>query len=82
MDTKTFIETSIDLINGHFYDKPTKLEIVWQCHLLGNKKAIFIDLDPSNNFLYEVTYNGAKDEFYLDKYDKAENIRVSQSEAK
>lgn len=77
MDTKTFNEVAIKLVKHNFYDlekdKDVTLETVWQTHLLGNKKAILCDLNPDNNFLYEVTYNGFRNEFYVDKYDKLAN---------
>jgi hypothetical protein len=77
MDTKTFNELAIKLVKHNFYDlendKDVALQTVWQTHLLGNKKAILCDLNPDNNFLYEVTYNGFHNEFYVDKYDKLAN---------
>ena len=74
MDTEKFNKLAIKLVKHNFYDpekdKDVVLETVWQAHLLGNKKAILCDLDPTNNFIYEVTYNGSKNEFFVDKYDK------------
>lgn len=79
MDTKTFNELAVKLVKHNFYTiekaDSVSLETVWQAHLLGNKKAILYDLDLGNDFLYEVTYNGYKNEFYVDKYDKTDNAR-------
>ena len=46
--------------------------IVWQCKTLQNWKFL-ISTDISDGMYYEVTYNGDKDEWYLDAYKKFEN---------
>lgn len=46
--------------------------IVWQCYILGNAKWLLSTTLPDGMY-YEVTYNKAKDEFYLDAYKKFEN---------
>lgn len=46
--------------------------IVWQCKTLQNWKFL-ISTDISDGMYYEVTYNGDKDEWYLDAYNKFEN---------
>ena len=46
--------------------------IVWQCKTLQNWKFL-IGTDISDGMYYEVTYNGDKDEWYLDAYKKVEN---------
>lgn len=46
--------------------------IVWQCYILGNVKWLLSTTLPDGMY-YEVTYNKAKDEFYLDAYKKFEN---------
>ncbi|MBR8750418.1 hypothetical protein IX317_002140 [Fusobacterium sp. DD29] len=49
--------------------------IVWSCKTLQNGKAL---LSANNNekraFYYEFTLNGDRGEFYMDVYDKKENI--------
>lgn len=46
--------------------------IVWQCKTLQNRKFL-ISTDISDGMYYEVTYNGDKDEWYLNAYKKLEN---------
>lgn len=53
------------------------LYVVWFCKTLGNWKAL-ISTDKFNGVYWEVTYNGAKDEAYVDRYVyvKANNVAV------
>lgn len=46
--------------------------IVWQCKTLQNWKFL-ISTDIPDGMYYEVTYNGDKDEWYLDAYKKFDN---------
>lgn len=46
--------------------------VVWQCYILDNAKWLLSTTLPDGMY-YEVTYNKAKDEFYLDAYKKFEN---------
>ena len=46
--------------------------IVWLCKALGNNKALLSTTLPDGMY-YEVTYNGNKNEMYLDAYKKFEN---------
>lgn len=52
-----------------------KVFIVWHCHILGNKKWLLSTTLPDGMY-YEVTFNAAKNEFYLDAYKKFENRRI------
>ena len=49
--------------------------IVWFCKTLQNWKAL-VSTTVSNGMYYEVTYNGDKQETYLDAYKKWENVRI------
>lgn len=53
--------------------------IVWLCKTLQNNKAM-ISTNLPDGMYYEVTYNGDKDEFYLDAYKKFHNERIEESE--
>lgn len=46
--------------------------VVWQCKTLQNHKALLIT-NLFDGLYYEVTYNGDKNEFYFDVYEKREN---------
>ena len=59
---------------GEEYDA-RDIQVVWFAHVLGNKKTIMIANGP-NNRIYEVTYNAAKDELYVDAYSKTSNTVV------
>lgn len=48
------------------------LFIVWFCKVLGNWKAL-VSTDAQPGLYWEVTYNGAKQETYVDTYKKAFN---------
>ena len=73
-----------DYIKEHL--DPSDLEIkefevytVWKCKTLQNWKYMISSTLPDGMY-YEVTYNGDKDEMYLDAYKKFENrcIRLSE----
>lgn len=59
----------------------TDVFIVWQCKTLQNHKAVLAAPTP-DKYLFECTYNGDKQEMYLDAYDKVENkcIRIVKDE--
>lgn len=46
--------------------------IVWSCKTLQNSKALLSTTLPDGMY-YELTYNGDKEEVYLDAYKKFEN---------
>lgn len=46
--------------------------IVWSCKTLQNNKAM-VSTSVSDGMYYELTYNGDKQELYLDAYKKWEN---------
>lgn len=43
--------------------------VVWQCKTIQNKKWI-MSTQRNDHYLFELTYNGDKEEFYLDCYEK------------
>ena len=49
--------------------------IVWFCKTLQNWKAL-VSTTVSDGMYYEVTYNGDKQETYIDAYKKWENVRI------
>ena len=68
----------MDYANEHL-DKSVSAEIaesdvyiVWSCKILQNNKALLSTI-LSDGMYYELTYNGDKNEIYLDAYKKFEN---------
>ena len=50
--------------------------IVWKCKTLQNWKYL-ISTSLHDGMYYELTYNGDKDEWYLDAYKKFENVCIT-----
>lgn len=48
------------------------LYVVWSVKVLGNWKAL-VSTDAVPGYYWEVTFNGAKEETYVDLYRKARN---------
>ena len=59
----------------HIEFKPEDLYIVWFCKVLGNWKAL-ISTDVYDGAYWEVTYNGTKQETYVDTYAKQSNVAL------
>ena len=53
--------------------------IVWLCKTLQNHKAL-VSTTISDGMYYELTYNGDKQELYLDAYKKWENKCIKVGE--
>ena len=49
--------------------------VVWMCKTLQNNKAL-LSTTVSDGMYYEFTWNGDKDEGYLDAYKKWKNVLV------
>jgi hypothetical protein len=52
-----------------------QIYIVWFSKTLGNWKAL-VSTDIADTRYYEVTYNGERDEIYLDVYLKEANVCI------
>lgn len=82
MDTKAFISEAHAQVRDFVNDTRDKAQhaealqfevvTVWQCYILGNMKAL-ITTDLPDGKYYEVTYNAAKNELYLDVYARVYN---------
>lgn len=55
------------------------LHIVWFSKALQNYKYVIIDLRDNQRY-YECTYNGDKNEMYIDIYQKEHNILIPGDE--
>lgn len=85
MDSRQFEEMAKAAVAGYYnelvreegQDEITEEQviIVWGAKILQNNKAMLITETKDKNY-YEVTYNGERDEFYLDWYAKADNILI------
>ena len=63
-----------DLDRSHpEYDTATPM-LVWYSKTLRNRKFVFGT--PIARIIHEITYNGEKDEWYVDRYIKEENSIV------
>lgn len=60
--------------------EPDDVYIVWMCKTLQNSKAL-LSTPVSDTRYYEVTYNGDKEEIYLDAYVKEKNSCIKLEEA-
>lgn len=83
MTSEKFIEKARELVAEYAKEHLDKSDdvpqfsvfVVWSCYILRNQKAL-LSTTLTDGMYYEVTYNGAKDEFYLDAYKKFENRRI------
>lgn len=69
-----------ELLNEEEGKYPFEVFIVWKCKTLQNWKYI-ISTDLYDGRLYELTYNGNRNEWYLDVYMKQENRVYAQDTA-
>ena len=53
------------------------IHIVWYCKTLQNWKAL-VSTNRIDGLYYECTYNGDKNELYIDVYTKIENVCISK----
>ena len=87
MGTFTFQEQAVEAVvieqnegcRPGYEFQPEDLYVVWFCKALGNWKAL-ISTDKFDGHYWEVTHNGAKNETYVDRYVKANNIAISSDE--
>ena len=77
---KVVKQTVVDYVNrekgGEKKISQDEVYIVWACKTLQNNKALASTTLPDGMY-YEITYNGDKDELYLDAYKKWENLCIS-----
>ena len=84
MDNQKFIEKCKEIVSAYTNNRvdptehvtvpPHDVYVVWCCKTLQNNKAL-LSTPLSDGMYYECTYNGDKEEIYLDAYKKWENIK-------
>jgi len=82
---QTFIDKAKVAIAKYFNEEAEKTDnvsitsddvyVVWQCKTLQNNKAM-LSTTVSDGMYYEFTWNGDKNEGYLDAYKKCKNVVV------
>lgn len=84
MESEEFLELARHKLVNHFdnspYDKvqPKFFHLVWFARELQNMKGLFM-LHGSHKY-WEVTYNGDKNEMYVDTYNKVDNTKYELGE--
>lgn len=68
---RDYVNEHLDKTDGIAIDM-TDTYVVWHCKTLQNWKTLVSTRLPDGMY-YEVTYNGDKNEVYLDTYKKFEN---------
>lgn len=68
-----------DNCEGSVEVKPTDIYTVWLSKVLQNNKGLF-STDLIDDVYFEVTYNGSKNELYIDQYHKIQNICLQGDE--
>lgn len=76
MDNELFVEKAKKLARLYLKDGD-EVFVVWLVKVLQNNKCLIGTRDTVSYF--EVTYNGDKDEFYVDNYDKLINEKFNGS---
>ena len=86
MDTNKFLKTCKEKVAEYFNEHKDKTDVVdtmnaedvyvvWYCKTLQNAKALLSTPVPDGMY-YECTFNGDKNELYLDAYKKWENVKI------
>lgn len=70
------LDKSDNIVTGITEDQ---VYIVWSCKVLQNAKAL-VSTELPDGMYYEITYNGDKEEIYLDAYKKFENRCIKLEE--
>lgn len=72
------MEKAIEIVRNYIerrnYFPDSELFVVWSCYILKNRKFL-IGMTKGTKY-FEVTYNALKNEWYLDVYNKVDNICI------
>ena len=72
MSEQDFVSRVKYIIASKYDVDPNEIYTVWLCKTLQNNKGFF-STDIEDGKYYEATYNGDKDELYLDTYAHSKN---------
>lgn len=85
MNSEKFIALCKENVVNYFNENVDKTDnvlitqedvyVVWYCKTLQNHKAL-LSTNISDGMYYELTYNGDKNELYLDAYKKWQNVKI------
>lgn len=76
---KKYVEEHLDKTDEDIKESDKEPFIVWKCKVLQNWKYLLSTRLPDGMY-YELTFNGDKQEWYLDAYKKFENRCISMTE--
>lgn len=80
MNEKEFVSKAVKAVLN-YYNQPEQqithddVYVVWQCKTLQNNKALLSTTVPDGKYI-EFTWNGDKQEGYLDVYVKEANVLI------
>lgn len=72
----SYIKAHLDVTDP---DPVFDIYTVWKCKILQNYKFLISSSLPDGMY-YEMTYNGDKNDWYLDAYKKFENLCIPMSQ--
>lgn len=70
-----YFNNNVDVTEKFKINSKQDVFIVWYCKTLQNSKAM-LSTNVSDGMYYEFTWNGDKEEGYLDAYKKFKNVVV------
>lgn len=75
---KSYVEEHLDKSDKDIKESDKEPFVVWKCKVLQNWKYLLSTRLPDGMY-YELTFNGDKQEWYLDAYKKFENRCIPMS---
>ena len=76
-----YAKEHLDISDTRKYPVDFSVFIVWKCKTLQNWKWL-ISTTLNDGMYYEITFNGDRDEFYLDAYKKFENRAIAYDDTR